>query len=283
MPSAFTAALLRHRTYAQGLATVCREARCPNQGECCDRGTATFLILGDRCTRDCRFCAVRHGKPLPVRPDEPELVAAAVAAMGLRHAVVTSVTRDDLPDGGAASFAATIRSIRKVSPSTTIEVLIPDFQGDWRSLRTVIEASPDVINHNVETVPRLYSIVRSGASYERSVQLLGRVHADGNGTITKSGLMVGVGETRDEVIEVIRDLVRAHVAFLTIGQYLQPTSHHHPVDRYLPPHEFDELRDLALAEGFTQVAAGPLVRSSYRAGLMLEQFAHSTNRESSDS
>lgn len=276
LPAVSTAVSLRNRTYAQGLATVCREARCPNQGECSDRGTATFLILGDRCTRDCSFCAVRHGKPLPIQPDEPELVAAAVAAMGLRHAVVTSVTRDDLRDGGAGSFAASIRAIRRVSPRTTIEVLIPDFQGDWSSLKSVIDARPDVINHNIETVPRLYSIVRSGASYERSMQLIERVHADDKGIVTKSGLMVGVGETHGEVISVIRDLVRADVALLTIGQYLQPTSHHHPVDRYVPPHEFKELRDLALAEGIRQVAAGPLVRSSYKAGQMFQELVRPT-------
>jgi lipoic acid synthetase len=192
--------------------------------------------------------------------------------MGLKHSVVTSVTRDDLRDGGAGAFAATIRAIREVSPLTTIEVLIPDFQGDWQSLKTVIDAGPDVINHNVETVPRLYSIVRSGALYERSVELLERVHADGGSIVTKSGLMVGVGETRTEVTAVIRDMVRAHVALLTIGQYLRPTSNHHPVDRYLPPHEFDELRNLALAEGVRQVAAGPLVRSSYKAGQMFQEL-----------
>jgi len=213
---------------------------------------------------------------LPIQPDEPELVAAAVAAMGLRHAVVTSVTRDDLRDGGAGSFAASIRAIRRVSPRTTIEVLIPDFQGDWSSLKSVIDARPDVINHNIETVPRLYSIVRSGASYERSMQLIERVHADDKGIVTKSGLMVGVGETHGEVISVIRDLVRADVALLTIGQYLQPTSHHHPVDRYVPPHEFKELRDLALAEGIRQVAAGPLVRSSYKAGQMFQELVRPT-------
>ncbi len=274
---------MKRHTYAQGLATVCKEARCPNQGECFGQGTATFLILGDRCTRDCRFCAVRHGKPSPVRPEEPELVASVVASMGLRHAVVTSVTRDDLGDGGAGAFAATIRAIRKASAQTTVEVLIPDFQGDWPSLNQVLDARPDVINHNIETVPRLYPIVRSGASYERSVELLERVHADGNGIVTKSGLMVGVGETRAEVTAVIRDLVRVHVALLTIGQYLRPTPRHHPVDRYLPPQEFDELRSMALAEGIGQVAAGPLVRSSYGAGRMFRQSASPAKSDDGDS
>ncbi|MDQ7784081.1 MAG: lipoyl synthase [Desulfomonilaceae bacterium] len=271
LPAASTAASIRRRTYAQGLATVCREARCPNQAECSSRGTATFLILGDRCTRDCRFCAVRHGTPLPVNPEEPFLVAAATADMGLRHAVVTSVTRDDLPDGGAELFVAVIRAIRSCSPGTTIEVLIPDFQGDWQSLKKVIDARPDVINHNVETVPRLYPVVRWGASYERSLELLDRVYAHDRGIVTKSGLMAGMGETRAEITHVIRDMVGSHVTVLTIGQYLRPSVLHHPVDRYLPPHEFDELKDLALAEGIKRVAAGPLVRSSYKAGLMFAE------------
>ncbi len=283
LPAVSTAVSLSDRTYARGLATVCREARCPNQGECFDRGTATFLILGDRCTRSCSFCAVRHGKPLAIQPDEPDLVAAAVATMGLRHAVVTSVTRDDLPDGGAGQFAATIHAIRKVSPLTTVEVLIPDFQGDWPSVKTVIDARPDVINHNIETVPRLYPIIRCGAAYERSMELLERVHEGGEGIVTKSGLMVGVGETRAEVAVVIRDMVRAHVSLLTIGQYLQPTPRHHPVERYLPPQEFDELKNLALAQGVRRVAAGPLVRSSYKAGQMFEQLRRPTDCGRSDS
>lgn len=272
LPAASAALSVKRRTYGKGLPTVCKEARCPNQGECSHRGTATFLILGDRCTRDCGFCAVHHGTPEPVRPEEPELVASSVAAMGLRHAVVTSVTRDDLSDGGATSFAATIRAIRKQCRQTTIEVLIPDFQGNWANLQTVIEARPDVINHNLETVPRLYPVLRSAAIYERSLELLQRVGTRGEGIVAKSGIMVGVGETRGEVIDLIRDLVRVHVHILTIGQYLQPTSNHYPVDRYLPPEEFDELRILATAAGIGKVAAGPLVRSSYKAGEMFEQL-----------
>jgi lipoic acid synthetase len=271
LPAISTSISVKGRTYAKGLATVCREARCPNQGECSHKGTATFLILGDRCTRDCGFCAVRHGKPQPVRLDEPELVASSVAAMGLKHAVVTSVTRDDLPDGGAATFAATVGAIRKQCPQTTIEVLIPDFQGSAADLRTVIAAEPHVINHNLETVPRLYPVLRSAAMYQRSLTLLERVGMWREGIVAKSGIMVGVGETRAEVTELIRDLVRVRVKILTIGQYLQPTSNHYPVDRYLPPEEFDELRDLARSEGIDTVAAGPLVRSSYKAGEMFEQ------------
>ena len=273
LPTVSDAVSMRRRTYAQGLATVCREARCPNQGECAANGTATFLILGDRCTRNCAFCAVRHGRPSPLNPDEPRLVARSVAALDLKHAVVTSVTRDDLPDGGASSFAATIRAIQEMSPRTTIEVLIPDFQGDWDALQTVIAAGPHVINHNMETVERLYSILRKGASYDRSRELLENVGVHGEGVVTKSGIMVGVGETLSEVTQLIRDLVRARVAVLTIGQYLQPTARHHAVDRYLLPNEFDNMRDLALAEGIRMVAAGPLVRSSYRAGEMFRQLA----------
>ena len=283
LPTVSDAVSLRHRTYGQGLATVCREARCPNQGECAHHGTATFLILGDQCTRNCRFCAVRHGRPGPKNPDEPLLVARSVAALELKHAVITSVTRDDLPDGGASSFVASIQAIREISPQTTVEVLVPDFLGDWKALQSVMDAGPQVINHNMETVARLYPVLRRGASYERSLELLERVASHGEGMVTKSGIMVGIGETLAEVTRLIRDLVRAHVRVLTIGQYLQPTAQHHPVARYLPPHEFDLLRDLALAEGIRMVAAGPLVRSSYRAGEMYLQLAESRIPDSSES
>lgn len=202
--------------------------------------------------------------------------------MELRHAVVTSVTRDDLADGGASSFAATVRAIRETSPCTTIEVLIPDLQGDWCALQQVIDARPDVINHNMETVARLYTALRTGASYERSLALLDRVGVHGEGIVTKSGIMVGVGETLAEVTRLIRDLVRARVRILTIGQYLQPTARHHPVDRYLHPHEFDDLRDLALSEGMNMVAAGPLVRSSYQAGEMFERLGESECSDHTD-
>lgn len=275
LPAASAMAELRKSTYSKGLATVCREARCPNQGECCQKGTATFLILGDRCTRNCRFCAVEHGPPLPVNPEEPELVAVSVASMGLKHAVITSVTRDDLVDGGASAFAATIRAIRRLSKGTTIEVLIPDFQGSCESLQTVIDADPQVINHNVETVPRLYPILRKGASYPRSVELLKRVAQSGTGVITKSGIMVGVGESREEIMGLVDDLVHVGVMVLTIGQYLRPSSQHHPVYRFVPPEEFDELSALALASGIRRVESGPLVRSSYRAGAVFEDLHRS--------
>jgi lipoyl synthase len=265
LPAASDAAVIRSSTYTKGLPTVCKEARCPNQGECSARGTATFLILGDRCTRTCTFCAVRHGTPGPVRPDEPELVAQSIAALRLRHAVVTSVTRDDLPDGGATAFASTIRAIREKSPGTTIEVLIPDFQGSETALRTVMDASPEVINHNLETVQRLYPQVRPGASYLRSLRLLSLVKERAPSSMTKSGIMLGFGETRSEVLRLIGDLVLAGCTVLTIGQYLQPTTEHHPVVRFLPPEEFDELRDMAQSLGIQRIAAGPLVRSSYMA------------------
>jgi lipoic acid synthetase len=264
-PAASALAELRTRTYAKGLATVCREARCPNQGDCSQRGTATFLILGDRCTRNCSFCAVRHGVPRPVNPDEPHLVAESVAALGLKHAVITSVTRDDLPDGGASAFAATVLAIRRRSPGITVEVLVPDFKGCPQAVQAVLDVRPDVFNHNLETVPRLYPTVRAGASYRRSIELLELVAQADRGIVTKSGIMLGVGETFSEVVGLIRDLAQIGVMVLTMGQYLQPSSAHHPVHRYVPPEEFERLRDLALAEGIGWVESGPLVRSSYHA------------------
>ncbi|MCA1962046.1 MAG: lipoyl synthase [Desulfomonile sp.] len=265
-PDAAAVSRMRGLTYAQGLSTVCVEARCPNRGECYDAGTATFLILGDRCTRNCTFCAVQHGVPQPVHPDEPVLVADAVVRLGLRHVVVTSVTRDDLPDGGAKVFAATIRALRKRSPSSVIEVLIPDFQGSKEALECVIDAGPDVIGHNLETVARLYPRVRNGASYARSIRLLRFVGETAPNILSKSGIMVGLGESKAELSKLFDDLVAARCRVLTIGQYLQPTRGHHPVERYLPPEEFAELRHMALNAGMIEVAAGPLVRSSYKAG-----------------
>ncbi|AFM26786.1 lipoyl synthase [Desulfomonile tiedjei] len=262
-PRASATSSIHRQTYGKGLHTVCKEALCPNRGECEAQGTATFLILGDRCTRDCRFCAVRHGIPAEVNAEEPESVAASVAALGLRHAVITSVTRDDLGDGGAHVFSETIRAIKRTRPLVTVEVLIPDFQGDLQALETVIDARPDVINHNVETVPRLYPLVRIGASYERSLELLQRVAA--SGTVAKSGIMVGMGETGDEIESVIRDLVRVQCSILTIGQYLRPSPEHHPVAEYLRPEAFAELGVMALREGIREVVSGPLVRSSYKA------------------
>jgi lipoic acid synthetase len=245
------------------LHTVCEEARCPNLWECWNRGTATFMILGDICTRSCGFCAVKTGRPSGIDWDEPRRVAGAVGAMRLRHVVVTSVNRDEVPDGGAAVFAATIREIRATSPGCTIEVLIPDFQGSESALRTVLGARPAILTHNTETVPRLYPTVRPQARYERSLELLRR--ANTAGSVTKTGLMVGLGETIDELHAVFGDLRATGCDILTVGQYLQPTREHLPVSRYYRPEEFDALRDQARGLGFAHVEAGPLVRSSYHA------------------
>jgi lipoic acid synthetase len=254
---------------SMGLHTVCQSARCPNVGECFGRGTATFMVLGDSCTRDCRFCAVRHGQPDRPDPDEPRRVAEAAAMLGLGHVVVTSVTRDDLADGGAGHFAATIRAIRDLLPSARVEVLVPDFGGDGAALRAVMEAAPDVLNHNVETVPRLYQQVRPQAAYRRSLQLLGRAGEMSPGAITKSGLMVGLGETEGEVLAVLGDLREAGVSAVTIGQYLQPTREHLPVAEFIPPARFGEYADRAREMGFRAVMSGPLVRSSYHAADLL--------------
>ena len=246
------------------LHTVCEEAHCPNLGECWKRGTATFMILGDTCTRACGFCAVKTGLPGQA-PDgaEPRRVADAVARMGLRHAVVTSVNRDDQDDGGASIFAATIRAIRDRMPECAVEVLIPDFKGSREALEIVLAAGPDVLNHNVETVPRLYRQARSGASFARSLELLGR--SKDSGMLTKSGIMVGLGEEMEEVEETIRAIRSAGADILTVGQYLSPSPKHLPVVRYYAPEEFDRLRDFALGLGFPHVESGPLVRSSYHA------------------
>ncbi len=248
------------------LHTVCQEAHCPNQGECFSKGTATFLILGDRCTRNCGFCAVGHGPEGPPDPDEPRRVAEAALAMGLTYVVVTSVTRDDLPDGGAGHFAETIREVRKRLPEARVEVLVPDFRGSKEALRTVLNARPDVLNHNLETVPRLYPEVRPGAGYGRSLDLLNNARTLAPGVLTKSGLMLGLGEASHEVREVLRDLVSAGCVILTMGQYLQPSRGHLPVRRFIPPEEFEAWRMIALNMGFREVASGPLVRSSYHAG-----------------
>ena len=250
---------------SSGLHTVCEEARCPNIGECFQDGTATFLILGDVCTRACRFCAVTSGRPGVLDTDEPLKVARAASRLGLRHAVVTSVTRDDLPDGGASIFAATIRAIRRLSPGTTVEVLVPDFQGSREALATVMAAEPDVLNHNLETVPRLYRRVRPKAGYKRSLELLARARETDRKVTTKSGLMVGLGEEREELLAVVADLVAVGCHVLTIGQYLQPTPRHLPVARYYHPDEFAELASEGRRLGLRRVEAGPLVRSSYHA------------------
>ncbi len=249
------------------LHTVCEEARCPNQRECWDARTATFLILGDRCTRRCSYCAIETGKPTGALDwAEPDRVARAVERLGLKHVVITSVTRDDVSDGGAAIFAATIRRVRARLPSCAVEVLIPDFQSNWDALRAVMEARPDVLNHNIETVRRLHASVRPKCGYDNSLELL-RLARELGAQVTKSGLMVGLGETMEELRETLRDL-RAHaVSIVTIGQYLRPTgeARHVPVARYYAPAEFAELRDYGLSLGFAHVEAGPLVRSSYHA------------------
>jgi lipoyl synthase len=247
------------------LHTVCEEAHCPNIGECWHHGTATFMILGDVCTRACAYCAVTHGRPTELDLAEPERVAGAIEAMGLRHAVITSVDRDDLADGGAFIFADTIRQTRARVPTCRIEVLIPDFQGVARSLQTVLDAGPDVLNHNIETVPRLYRMARSGGRYPRSLELLGRAREYKPAIPTKTGIMVGLGEEMDEVTAVLDDLRAVGVSILTIGQYLRPTPEHAPLVRYYHPDEFADLKRIALTKGFAHVESGPLVRSSYHA------------------
>jgi lipoyl synthase len=252
------------------LHTVCEEAHCPNIGECWEAGTATFMILGDTCTRACGFCAVKSGKPAALDRLEPVRVANAVREMGLRHAVVTSVNRDDEPDGGSSIFAATIRWIRRLSPGTSIEVLIPDFLGNWDALGTVMAAQPEILNHNTETVPRLYRRVRPKGRYERTLELLRRAKELDPQAVTKSGLMVGLGETKHELLMVFADLVDNGVDALTLGQYLRPSAKHLPLVRYYHPEEFAELRQESLALGFRHVEAGPLVRSSYHAERQVE-------------
>jgi len=245
------------------LQTVCKSAACPNQPDCWSRGTATFLILGDICTRGCRFCNISKGIPEGIDRDEPNRVASAVKLLDLKYAVITSVTRDDLPDGGASLFAKTIRLIHENIPGCQVEVLIPDFQGSQSSLKTIVDASPDIINHNIETVQSQYARVRPKADYHRSLELLDRARL--SGAVTKSGLMVGFGENIDEILTVLRDLSNVACSILTIGQYLQPGENHLPVHKYYHPDEFISLREKAMKMGFKQVITGPLVRSSYHA------------------
>jgi lipoic acid synthetase len=247
------------------LTTVCQEAQCPNQFECYSKGTATFMILGDRCTRNCGFCAVGY-KPQEL-PDEkePARVAEAVVLLSLRYAVITSVTRDDMADGGASFFAETIRAVRSLSPKTLIEVLIPDLMGEWENLQTILDASPDVLNHNVETVQRLYPRVRPQAIYGRSLELLRQVKKRNPEMVTKTGIMLGLGEKEEELRQAWEDLQETGCNILTMGQYLQPSSVHLPVERFVPPEEFERLREQALLCGFSGVASGPFVRSSYQA------------------
>ncbi len=265
---------LRELMREQALHTVCEEARCPNIGECWSRGTATFMILGDTCTRSCGFCAVKTGRPEGLDTAEPRRVALAIQRMGLRHAVITSVNRDELADGGAAIFAETIKWTRRLSPDTTIEVLIPDFKGDWDALATVLSAEPEILNHNIESVPRLYRTVRPQALYERSLELLRRARELDPGATTKSGVMVGLGETKEELLDVFHDLAASHVDVLTVGQYLQPTQNHLPIERYYHPDEFAELKAGAMKMGFKHVESGPLVRSSYHAEEQAAESRH---------
>lgn len=248
------------------LHTVCEEARCPNVAECWGQGTATFMILGDICTRACGFCAVTTGLPKGLDRREPERVAKAVERMGLKHAVITSVNRDELPDGGSSVFARTIEAVRRRNPHTTIEVLIPDFKGSRTALEVVLAARPEILNHNVETVPRLYKRVRPGANYRQSVELLRRSKEIDGEVISKTGIMVGLGEEREEIVAVMGELIdSARVDILTIGQYLQPTKRHLAVERYYPPEAFEELAHMGRRLGFRHVESGPLVRSSYHA------------------
>lgn len=247
------------------LHTVCEEARCPNIGECWNYRTATFLLLGDTCTRGCRYCAIGKGKPKPLDEDEPERIAHAVAHLQLKHAVLTAVNRDDVPDGGAHIFARSIRLIRERIPSCKVEVLIPDFDGNWDALQKVMDERPDVLNHNIETVPRLFRRFRPRAGYGQSLELLARARQLQPDVVTKSGLMVGAGETNVEVLTVMDDLRTSDVNVLTIGQYLAPTSSHWPIDRYVTPAEFKLFKDEGLRRGFRHVESGPLVRSSYHA------------------
>jgi lipoyl synthase len=248
-----------------GLHTVCESAQCPNIGECWNHKTATFMLLGDICTRRCGFCAVPKGRPEPIDWDEPRRVAEAVATLGLKHAVVTSVNRDDDNIGGAKVFAETIREIRELTPDCRIEVLIPDFQGLDEALKIVLDANPDVLNHNTETVPRLYRVVRSGARYARTLTLLANAKRFSPGMVTKSGVMVGLGESSEELVEVFRDLGSRGVDILTVGQYLRPSKDHLPIARFYAPEEFQYLKDEALRFGFRHVESGPMVRSSYHA------------------
>jgi lipoic acid synthetase len=252
------------------LHTVCEEARCPNLGECFSKGTATILILGRICKRNCGFCAVEHGVPAPPDKAEPERVAQAVKKMGLQYIVITSVTRDDLPDGGASSFAKTIRAIRSQDRKMKIEVLVPDFRGETSSLNMVLDEGPDVLNHNIETVPRLYAEVRPQADYKRSLDLLRRSRISYPHLLTKSGFMLGLGESQKEVLNLLQDLREVGCDFLTIGQYLQPRADRLPVVRYIPPEEFEEYKKTGEEMGFKSVASGPFVRSSFYASQMFE-------------
>ena len=259
---------MRRLTRDLKLHTVCQSARCPNRAKCFAEGTATFMILGDICTRNCTFCAVKRGKPQPPDPQEPEHIVEAVNKLGLRYVVITSVTRDDLPDGGSSHFAQTIRAIHKYDPNIMVEVLIPDFNGSVSTLQTVIDAFPAVVNHNIETVPRLYPQVRPQAKFRRSLELLRQAKLLNSRLLTKSGLILGLGESWGEVIEVMAELRQAGCDLLTLGQYLQPSLKHHQLVRYIPPEEFEQYQNRGREMGFLSVISGPLVRSSFHAADM---------------
>ncbi len=272
-------ARMKNLIHNNSLSTVCQEAQCPNQFECFSKGTATFMILGDRCTRNCGFCAVSH-KPLSMPdPEEPARVAAAVASLNLKYAVITSVTRDDLPDGGGSHFIKTIQEIHSRTPGTRVEILIPDLQGNWESLGKIMEARPDVLNHNLETVPRLYSRVRPEAEYERSLKLLRKAKGISPQTPTKSGVMLGLGETIDEVRSTMGDLLNSGCDILTLGQYLQPSRSHLPVERFVSPEEFESLKEYAISLGFKGVASSPTVRSSFEAGILYNEVVSSMKND----
>jgi len=275
-PSSSVLNEMRELLSGLSLHTVCESALCPNLGECFSHRTATFIIMGDICTRHCRFCAIKKGKPSPLDPDEPRNVARAVDELKLKHVVVTSVTRDDLSDGGTAHFSKTVNAIRQVNPHTTVEVLIPDYKGSLNALKTTVDSSPEVINHNVETVPRLYAEVRPEADYHRSLNLLRAVRSMDRKILTKSGLMVGLGEEHDDVVAVMKDLLAVGCGILTIGQYLAPSSKHHPVIRYVTPQEFEEYKTIGEKMGFDFVASSPFVRSSFHAAEMMAALAHTT-------
>jgi lipoic acid synthetase len=247
------------------LHTICEEAHCPNMAECFDRGTAVFLILGDVCTRNCRYCNVKHGKPSVLNPDEPRDVAESVKQLGLKYAVVTSVTRDDLVDGGANVFFETVKEIKKINPGCKVEVLIPDFQGNLDSLKKVVDSCPDVINHNIEVVEQLFPNIRSEGNYQRSLDLLKNIKKINNDVKRKSGFMIGIGENKEQIIKTMQDLRKSDVDFLTMGQYLQPSKNHAEIMKYYTPEEFNEFKVIAVDLGFKHVESGPLVRSSYHA------------------
>src|SRR5688572_7279048 len=272
-PSGETYDQLRHLMRSKTLHTVCEEAMCPNIGDCWGRGTATFLMLGDVCTRTCGFCDIKHGRPAPLDWAEPERVAQAIKAMNLKHAVITSVNRDERPDGGAPIFALVIRRLREIHPGCSIEVLIPDFKGNREALKLVMDARPEILNHNVETVPRLFKKVQPQDNYEWALKTLGNAKKMDELVLTKSGIMVGLGETFDEVIEVMRDLAKVGVDILTVGQYLQPSKKHLPVERYYLPEEFDRVQEIGKELGFKWVESGPLVRSSYRADKQVRELS----------